>query len=169
MVAELVKGIKPKKLAIDQVRLRLLNALREEGRIIAKEFDKTTRTWKGVKPKFEVLIGLTGKDTTVVVGPTGSDKAVLKWIWIDEGTKAHKIPKSPKTNADAKPFLVFREGFSPKTLPNKIASFPSGTFGPFVKKRQVNHPGTKPRNLTKTVVKRRRKPFINSMIKAAQI
>ena len=69
MVAELVKTIKPKKLAIDQVRLNILNALREEGRIIAKEFEKTTRTWKGTKPKFEVLIGLDSKDAIVVVGP----------------------------------------------------------------------------------------------------
>ncbi len=169
MVAELGKGIKPKKLAIDEVRQNILNALRAEGIIIKREFEKTTRTWKGVKPKFEVLIGLTGKDATVVVGPTGSDKAVLKWVWIDEGTRPHKIPKSPKTNADAKPFLIFRSGFSPKTLPNRIASFPSGSFGPFVSKRQVDHPGTEPRNFTKIVVKRRRKKFINSMIEAAKV
>lgn len=163
MVAELVKGIKPKKLAVDQVRLNILNALREEGRIIAKEFDKTTRTWKGVKPKFEVLIGLTGKDATVVVGPTGSDKAVLKWVWIDEGTKPHKI------KAKNVPLLKFRSGFSSKTFPNRIASFLGGSFGPFVSKKEVNHPGTEPRNFTKIVVKRRRKKFINSMIKAAQV
>jgi hypothetical protein len=169
MVVELSKPIKPKKLAVDQIRLNLLNALRKEGRIIAKEFEKTTRTWKGEKPKFEVLIGLTGKDATVVVGPSGSDKAILKWIWIEEGTKPHKIPKSPKTDASAKPFLIFREGFSPKTLPGKLGSFPSGSFGPWVRKRQVNHPGTEPRNFSKIVVKRRRKRFANNMIKAARI
>ncbi len=163
MVAELVKPIKPKKLAIDEIRLNVLNALREEGRIIAKEFEKTTQTWKGAKPKFEVLIGLTGKDATVVVGPTGSDKAVLKWVWIDQGTKPHKI------RAKNVPLLKFRSGFSPKTLPNKIASFPSGSFGPFVSKKEVNHPGTEPRNFTKIVVKRRRKKFVDSMIKAARI
>ncbi len=161
MVAELGKGIKPKKLQVDQIRLNILNALREEGKIIAKEFEKTTRTWKGVKPKFEVLIGLTGKDATVIVGPTGSDKAVLKWVWIDEGTRPHKI------RAKNAPLLKFRSGFSPKTLPNKIASFPSGSFGSFVSKKEVNHPGTKPRNFTTIVVRRRRKPFIKSMTKAA--
>ena len=161
MVAELGKGIKPKKLQVDQIRLNILNALREEGKIIAKEFEKTTRTWKGVKPKFEVLIGLTGKDATVIVGPTGSDKAVLKWVWIDEGTRPHKI------RAKNAPLLKFRSGFSPKTLPNKIASFPSGSFGSFVSKKEVNHPSTKPRNFTTIVVRRRRKPFIKSMTKAA--
>jgi len=163
MVAELVKGIKPKKLVVDQVRQNILNALREEGRIIAKEFDKTTRTWKGAKPKFEILIGLTSKDATVVVGPTGSDKAILKWVWIDEGTRPHKI------KAKNVPLLKFRSGFSPKTFPNRIASFPGGSFGSFVSKKEVNHPGTEPRNLTKTVVKRRRKPFLNNIIKAAQV
>ncbi len=163
MVAELYKPIKPKKLEVDEIRLNLLNALRAEGVIIKREFEKTTRTWKGAKPKFEVLIGLDSKGASVVVGPTGSEKAVLKWVWIDEGTRPHKI------RAKRVPLLKFRSGFSPKTLPNKIASFLGGSFGPFVSTKEVDHPGTEPRNLTKIVVKRRRKRFVNSMIKAARV
>lgn len=172
MVAELVKGIKPKKLNVDKIRQEILDQLRLEGAAIKKEFDKTIVTWQGAKPKFEVLIGLTGKDATVVVGPTGSNKAVLKWIWIDEGTKPHKIkakniPKpKPGKRVRTKPMLIFREGFSPKTLPGKLASFPSGSFGPWVSKEEVQHPGTEPRNFTKLAVRRRRKKFINNITKA---
>ena len=163
MVAQLVKSLPPPQLKVDKARLNILNALRAEGKIVAKEFDKTTRTWKGVKPKFEVLIGLDGKDATVVVGPTGSKLAVSKWVWIDQGTRAHRI------RAKKAPFLAFRSGFKPKTMPNKITSFPGKSFGSWVFKKEVRHPGTKPRSFTIIVVKRRAEPFRRAMVKAAEV
>lgn len=169
MVTELSKAIKPKKLNVAKVRQNLLNALRKEGKVIAKEFDKTTASWKGEKPKFEVLIGIERPpgSVTVVVGPGGSDKAILKWVWADEGTKKHKIP-SDKNLATAKT-LRFREGYSPATKPGFFGSFPSGSFGPTVSKKQVNHPGTKARGWSVLIVKRRRKRFTQAMIKAARV
>lgn len=163
MVVELVKGIKPKKLRVDQIRLNLLNALRAEGRVIEKEFEKTTATWEGEKPGFESLIGLSRTEARVVVGPTGSKLAVSKWVWADEGTKPHKIRASKKPN------LVFRTSFSPKTRPNVIDSFPGSSSPPWRKTKSVNHPGTRPRNFSLTVLKRRRKIFARNMIKAARI
>jgi hypothetical protein len=166
MVTELNKSIKPKKLKVDKVRLKLLNELRKEGRIVQREFEKTVRTWQGERPKFEVLIGLTGKDATAVIGPTGSDKAVSKWTFLDEGTKPHAI--KPKK----KPALAFRSGFQAKTTPNLITSSTGGSFGPFVhlrKGQSVKHPGIKPRNWTKIVVKQRSPKFAEAMSKAAAV
>jgi hypothetical protein len=91
MVAQLAKGIKPKKLRVDKVRLNLLNALRKEGRIVKKEFEKTTATWTGDKPTFMILISLAGGNAVVLVGPGGSTKGTQKWVWLDEGTKPHVI------------------------------------------------------------------------------
>jgi hypothetical protein len=165
MVVELSKNIKPKKLNVDKIRQNILNALRREGKIIARELDKTTATWQGEKPKFEVLIGLTRPpgSATLIVGPTGSDKAVNKWVWTDQGTRPHIIrPKRAKK-------LVFKSGFSPKTKPKTIASFPGGTFGDTVFAKKVNHPGTEPRLFSETVIKRRRKKFTQSMIQAARV
>ena len=112
MVAQLVKGLKPKKLKIDKVRLNILNALRAEGKAVKKELDKTTTTWKGAKPTFEIAIGLTGADAIVLIGPAGNKKGAQKWGWLDDGTK-----KNYPIVAKNAPFLVFRDGrgFTPKT------------------------------------------------------
>jgi hypothetical protein len=153
---------KPKKLKVAKTRLNILNELRSEGREIEKLMAKTVATWQGETPKFESLIGLIGKDATVVVGPTGSDKAVNKWVWADQGTKAHVI------RAKNKPRLLFRTGFTPKTKPNIISSFRGSKSGPWTSPVQVNHPGTAPRNFSKTIVSRRRKKFINRIVIAAR-
>ncbi len=165
MVAELSKPIKPKRLNTAKVRQNLLNALRKEGKIIAKEFDKTTASWKGEKPKFEVLIGVERPpgSVTVLVGPTGTEKAVLKWVWNDQGTRPHVI------RAKNVPRLIFKTGYSAKTKPGFFGSFPGGSFGPTVSKFQVNHPGTEARGWSELIVKRRRKKFTQAMIKAARV
>jgi hypothetical protein len=87
MVAQLVKGLKPAKLRVNQVRLNILNALRKEGKIVKRELEKTTATWKGAKPTFEIAIGLTGQDAIVLIGPGGNPEGAQKWVWLDEGTK----------------------------------------------------------------------------------
>jgi hypothetical protein len=97
MVAQLVKPLKPKKLKVDKVRLNILNALRKEGRVVKRELEKTTATWKGAKPTFKIAIGL--------------------WVWLDEGTKPHVIA------AKNVPNLIFRTDFKAKT---KIKTFSSG-------------------------------------------
>lgn len=164
MVAQLTKPIKPKKLNVDKVRQNLLNALRKEGNAVKKEYEKTVATWND-PPKFEVLIGLERPpgSATVLVGPVGTTMQVNKFVWTDEGTEPHVI------KAKNAPNLVFQSGYSPKTKPGKIASYPAGHFGEFVRIKQVNHPGTEARKFTEIIVKRRRKPFTRAMIKAARI
>lgn len=166
MVAELSKAIKPKKLNVAKVRQNLLNALRKEGNIIAKELRKTTATWKGEKPKFEVLIGVERPpgSVTVLVGPTGTDLAVNKWVWLDEGTR-----KNYPIEAKRAPRLIFQSGYSPATKPGFFGSFPSGSFGPIVSKKKVIHPGIEARGWSVLIVKRRRKRFTQAMIKAARV
>jgi hypothetical protein len=165
MVARLAKGIKPKKLRVDKVRQNLLNTLRSEGNIVKKEYEKTIATWND-PPKFEVLIGLERKEggtATVLIGPTGTELQVNKFVWTDEGTEEHPI------EAKNAPFLVFQSGYTPKTQPGKIASGPANRFGEFVKKKQVDHSGTEARRFTEIIVKRRRKPFAQAMIEAARV
>jgi hypothetical protein len=163
MVAQLVKGLKPKKLKIDKVRLRILNALRAEGKEIKKEFEKTVATWKGAKPTFEIAIGLTGQDAIVLVGPAGNREGAQKWGWLDGGTEAHVI------RAKNAPNLVFQTGFTPKT---KVQTFSSGTGSsspPWRSVKQVQHPGIEAREWSITIVKRRKKPFTKRILKAARI
>jgi hypothetical protein len=163
MVALLVKGIKPKKLQIDKIRRNLLDALETEGRLIAREFDKTTASWSGEKPRFEVETNLSSRDAEVLVGPTGADKAVDKWVWLDQGTRPHVIrPVNAKR-------LAFRANYRPKTRVGVFGSAGGGSSGPRVFAKSVQHPGTEARNWSEDIVKRRRKPFTRNMIAAAKV
>jgi hypothetical protein len=151
VVAQLVKGLKPKKLKIKEVRLNILNALRAEGKVVKAELEKTTTTWKGAKPTFTIAIGLTGQDAIVLIGPAGSAKGAQKWGWLDEGTEAHIIKA--------------------KNVPN-VKTFSSGAGSispPWRKAKQVKHPGIDAREWSEEIVKRRKKPFTKAILKAARV
>lgn len=163
MVAQLVKGLKPKKLKIDKVRLRILNELRAEGKAIKAEFEKTTATWKGTKPTFTFAIGLTGQDAIVLIGPAGSTEGAQKWVRLDEGTKPHII------KAKNVPNLIFRTKFSPKTKVKTFSSSAGSIAPPWRATPQVRHPGIEARDWTGEIAKRRRKKFTQRIIKAARI
>ncbi len=156
-----LKAIKPKKLQIDKMRMEILNELRKEGTLHKQELEKTVTTWKH-KPQFESLIGLTGRDATVVTGPTGSDKAVQLWEWTDLGTKPHII------RARRAPALRFRTGYRAKTTPGQFSSGRSKRFGPWRRPLMVRHPGTEARGWSETLTKRRKRPFTRRMIRAMQ-
>lgn len=166
MVAQLVKGLKPQKLKVKQVRLNILNTLRAEGKVVKRELDKTTATWKGAKPTFEIAIGLTGQDAIVLIGPAGNQEGAQKWVWLDEGTK-----KNYPIVAKNAPFLVFRDGrgFTPKTKIKTFSSGPGRNVGAIVQKKKVIHPGIEAREWSITIVKRRKKPFTKAILKVAAI
>jgi hypothetical protein len=166
MVAQLVKPLKPKKLKVDKVRLNILNALRKEGRVVKRELEKTTATWKGAKPTFKIAIGLTGTDAIVLIGPAGNIEGAQKWVWLDEGTK-----KNYPITAKKAPFLIFRDGrgFRAKTKVKTFSSGPGANTGPWVRKKQVIHPGIEARDWSIEIVKLRRKQFTKALIKAARV
>jgi hypothetical protein len=156
------KAIKPKKLKVDEIRLEILNALRAEGRDQRQELEKTTQTWKREKPKFESLIGLERPPggASVLTGPTGSDKAVNKWTWLNEGTKIR--------------WALMSRDWRSKTTVGKFSSGP-GRGGVVIAGRRAMtarnirpRPGIKARNWTTILQKRRRRPFTRRMIKAIQ-
>jgi hypothetical protein len=156
------KGIKGKKLNIDAYRLEILNELRKEGTTHRQILARTVTTWKH-KPTFESLIGLDRRlGATVITGPTGSDKAVKLWQWADEGTKPHTI------RAKNAPALSFRTGYTAKSRVGKFTSRRSRRYGPWRRTKSVRHPGTKAREWTKILTKRRKGPFTQRMIKAMQ-
>jgi len=146
-----IKGIKPQKLKVDAIRLEILNELRKEGKDQVKELDKTTKTWKGDKPKFEALIGLTGEDATVVTGPTGSTMGVKKWNWLNEGTRVRRA--------------LMSRNWKSKTRPGYLGSGGGRGRVVFISRR-LSRPGIQARGWTEMVTKRRKQPFTNRMIKA---
>jgi len=154
-----LKAIKPKPLRVDAIRLELLNELRKEGREQQKELKKTVATWRN-KPNFESLVGLerkAGGSAIVVTGPTGNDAAVNHWVWTDQGTRPHTI------QARRAPTLKFRTGFVAKTRPRRFTSRRGRRFGLWRSPVSVRHPGTKPREWTKLLAKKRKRPFDQRM------
>jgi len=159
------KPIRPRKLRVDKVRLEILNALRAEGRVVKKELEKTVRNFRGARPGFETLIGLTTKEATVLTGPTGTVKAVQKWKWLDEGTRG----PYPITARRA-PLLKFRLGYNPGTRPGTLTTRGSYYIGTHWRsKKTVIHPGIKARGWSALVQQRRKKPFIKRMNTAVRV
>jgi len=155
-----VKPIKPPGLKVSAVRLEILNALRKEGRLERKMLQATTQHWTGAKPTMEFLIGLTGNDASLLVGPSGSGKGAQKWVWINDGTPPHII--RPR-NASR---LRFRPNSTSGSSPNTLSVGRGGSSGNFVFAKEVHHPGIKARNWNIVVLKERQNPFFRLLNEA---
>jgi hypothetical protein len=158
----LVKGIKPAKLNIDAYRLEILNQLRAEGRVQKKELDKTTRTWKGEKPKFETLVGLERPpgSASVLTGPSGSDKAVNKWVWLNGGTRIRWALMSKDWQSKTRPrWFGSGRGSGRVLIAGKRAMTRRGI---------APRPGIEARGWSEDLQKRRKRPFTRGMVKAMQ-
>lgn len=158
-----VKAIKPAKLKVPKVRLELLNELRAEGRDEVRILRPTTDNWRGEKPDFDFEIGLTSREAVLLVGPTGSEKAVQKWVWLDEGTR-----KNYPITARRAPFLRFRSGYSPSTSPGSFKSRGAVKYGGWVQKKTVIHPGIVARGWSEMLQKRRKRPYRDRMLAATR-
>lgn len=155
----LTKTIKPSRLKEDALRLELLNAIRDVGRKVKKDFEATVKTWEH-KPEFEMLISLIGGPTVLVA----TDDEIYRYV--DEGTKPHPIFAGVYTGKSDKKVLAFPSIFKPKTTPNVIGSGPGFKGGDTVLRPYVNHPGTKPRNFSKIIKKKWDKPYKRRMEQA---
>lgn len=132
--------------------------MRKAGKTIVKDdYGAITQNWKH-KPKFDVLISLTGPGPVILVG---TDDEIYRYV--DEGTRPHTIrPKRAKV-------LAFNAGHTAKTMPGVIGSRPGGPFGETVFAHEVKHPGTKARNFEKAIKKKRTPWFKREMEKALKI
>lgn len=107
----------------------------------ANLFRQPVSNWKS-RPRFPTKLFY---ERGVLVGEiriTGSGIAKKKFRWTDEGTRPHVI------RAKKKPFLRFQTGHQPKTTPGGRFGGPGTATGPWRTTKQVNHPGTEPRNIT---------------------
>jgi len=139
------KTIKPSRLKVDAMRLKLLNAMRSCGTEIKQDFEKTTATWEH-KPEFEVLVSLTGPGPVVLVG---TDDKVYRYV--SEGTRPHLIFAGYYTGKTNKRALVFKSGYRAKTTPRVLGSSEGGAFGTTVVRPYVEHPGTEAREFDSLV------------------
>lgn len=121
---------------------RVLAGLDEAAADIKSDYKKTVRGWKR-KPNFESKVLFSGGGYTLSVFPSG--KNAKQYIWVDYGTKPHKIvPRSA-------PFLTFYAGFKPRTRKAWIGSGTQKYFPPKVQAEGVYNPGIDSRDFSETI------------------
>lgn len=154
------KGIKAKKLKQDVINKEIKKALEKEGKDQQKELNKTVQSWSGERPKFESLFEIGGGGASVLTGPTGSDKAVNKFLWLDQGTRVR--------------WALMSSDWQSKTSPGSFSSGRGRGRPVLVGKQAMRRrgiaarPGIAARGWTTELAKRRKTPFQRSMIKAMQ-
>ena len=115
---------------------------------LVKSHDKVVESWKN-KPTFQARKYIRPDKFSVTVFPTG-DAAEI-YTYVDQGTRPHLIM------AKNVPYLKFRTGYSPKTLPNpaRVVIHPQGgkSTGPWVSAKVVHHPGSEPRKFSEAIAR----------------
>lgn len=154
------KEIKTPRMNIQPTRKLIQNAVQAEAKFQKNELQKTVSAWKR-KPKFRQETISHDPTLIVAVGPEKSKTGQI-WIWLNDGTSRHTI------RARRAPYLRFQQNYSPGTTPGQFSSVPSGSWGPWARKRQVTHPGTEPRDWTNILSKKRQRPFRDRILKAVQ-
>jgi hypothetical protein len=146
-----LEAIVPKQLfKLPLVRAEMFMEMGRQIDIIDRMYGATYRSWSH-KPQFKKAFRtavnfLEAKVSTIDV----------IYAWVDDGTKPHAI--IPKRS----PLLVFPSSFTPKTNPRIIGSRRGSKSGSAFASH-VAHPGTRPRNFTKEIVKRRAAPYVKQM------
>ena len=155
------KTIKTPRMNIQPTRKLIQNAVQAEAKFQKRKLEKTVSAWKR-KPKFVQEVVSHDPDLIVTVGPEDT-KAGLIWFFLDKGTR-----KNYPIVAKNKPFLVFRQNYSPGTQVGKFSSSPSGSYGDWRRKRQVTHPGIEARGWTDIISEERQRPFRDRILKAVK-
>jgi hypothetical protein len=147
-----LEAIVPKRLfKLRTVRAEMLMEMERQIDIIDRMYGATYRSWTH-KPQFTKAF----RTATNFLEAKVSTIDVI-YAWTDDGTRPHPIlPRNVRG------VLAFPAGFTPKTKVRTIGSGRGSKSGS-VFTTHVFHPGTKARNFTKEIVKRRSKPYVKQM------
>lgn len=123
-------------------------ALERSGKRMQKKFSKTIEGWTGERienPKMEYEVEMGDKDASVWAGPSGSEMAVNKWKWLDEGRDAQDIPPG------ALGYMAFEwqgkgKSYKASTRPGSFSSSAKQKLGPVSRVyHSVHHDPIEPR------------------------
>lgn len=141
----MVKMIKPKPYSSHDIRAAIDMGLRAADAEVEVNFQLSYWNWDRENwPDWDVKGPMTQSGSRLIRRTTVS----TPFIWVDQGTPPHKI------TAKNAPVLRFREGFSPMTQPGRLVASMGGSFGGWVSAKEVQHPGTKARDISEEVKKR---------------
>jgi len=146
-----MKYFGPKGMKEDEVRMKVLNALRSQGTVIKSDFHSVTRTWNH-QPRFETEIHFSGTEPSLNV--TTNDKV---FGFLDAGTRSHWV--KPKRAG----VLAFRSKYRSKTRPRIIGSTAGGGSGAMAFSKGHRVSGIQKREFTKTIKSIRKPGFERAM------
>lgn len=160
-----VKSIQPPRMNPNAYRLEIVKELDHQAQIVRRMYQKTTQTWSSPRPVFKVTAAVKGPP-----GPRGgvaTQQAIAsvettdeRFIWTDLGTRPHII-RSKRGR-----LLRFRVGGKPKTRRRVIGSGRGSRGKNWRSAEVVHHPGTRARQFTQEIQKRRRSAFFKAMREA---
>ena len=160
-----IKVIKPRRFKDKEFNRVLRNEMRKAARVIKKDFEATTRTWKR-KPKFVMHTKLRQDEPSPSVRV---DTDNLIYFFLNDGTKKHDIWAGIYTGKSDKKVLAFPSIFSPKTFPGFVGSVAGVSGGPTVFTPYViEHPGTKARKWDEAI-KKEREPWFKDRMEEAML
>lgn len=140
------------------VRNAVLTSIQNASDDIQSTSRDVVRAWKN-KPDFKDEFTIDPKRIECILKPKGSGRVLKIFGYVDKGTKGpYLIPKVLLPGR----MLKFRTGYSARTMPIAKYNVGSGTsFGGWVSKKQVVHPGIKPRKFIET--------FMDELIPTLQV
>jgi hypothetical protein len=145
-MAHVIKAIKPSRLKVDGLRLRLLTIMHQVEREMKADFQSTTDTWAD-KPLFQSMVAMAPNGPEVMVW---TDDPIYGYV--NDGTGEHII--TPKI---AGGFLAFKwDGYGTykaKTTPGVLGSVQSVLPQNDVAFAAVVHPGTEARKFDELITK----------------
>lgn len=138
------KAARDMQAVYDKVHKACVQALMNASDDLQSTQRDVVRRWKN-RPDFGEETFFSPDVIEFTIKPKGSKKVLAIYKYVDKGTKPHIIkPKIPGT------YLKFRGGYSAMTQPIAKYNVGSGmSFGSWVSKSQVNHPGNAAREFMK--------------------
>lgn len=143
-----IEPVKPKQFKIPGIKGRLERMLSEEAWIQIRMLQKVTRTWKGAKPRFKREIEVDRGNMQMDILPYGSEKAVNKWRWLNDGTRVRHALMSPN----------WRSKTTPRTMGSRM-----GRGRMLFVSRKIRRPGIEAREWTQEAAERRTPKFIKKV------
>jgi hypothetical protein len=108
------------------------------------DFEQTTRSWTGEKPKFVIVKAIRASEMRLSVRVTGPEKGRRKWWYLEKGTRVR--------------YAVMSKDFVAKTTTGQIYSV-AGRGGAVHVSRAHPRPGIQARRWRETTKKRHEKTF----------
>lgn len=167
-------GVKYGNSAFEKLIVRKQKAIRKELRDEATAVGREMKDWLTVavrewssKPRFAATVTIKPDDIEIKIKVAGTMKMIFHYV--DQGTGLYGPKKQPYVIEPKTPggVLKFQSGYSARSAPGAKIGMGSGqSFGDWVSKRSVIHPGIQPRNFTDKVVEELNPDFVTRMADA---